>query len=82
MIVSKRYIAIYNEITLSCSHIPFVQKRAQIEMDNQGTSDGVDMSTLEREFEANREKVVNMLIDNVMQVDVSIPRVVQGKFGE
>ena len=51
-------------------------------MDNQGTSDGVDMSTLEREFEANREKVVNMLIDNVMQVDVSIPRVVQGKFGE
>ena len=51
-------------------------------MDNQGTSDGVDMRTLEREFEANREKVVNMLIENVMQVDVSIPRVVQGKFGE
>ena len=40
------------------------------------------MGTLEGEFAANREKVVSMLIDNVMQVDVSIPRVVQGKFGE
>ena len=40
------------------------------------------MGTLEGEFDANRAKVVDMLIDNVMQVDVSIPRVVQGKFGE
>ena len=40
------------------------------------------MAVLEREFKANREKVVNMLIENVMQVDMSIPRVVQGKFGE
>ena len=48
---------------------------------NQGT-DHVDMSVLENEFKTNREKVVNMLIENVMQVDVTIPRVVQGKFGD
>ena len=40
------------------------------------------MDVLEGEFDANREQVVNMLIEHVMKVDVSIPRVVQGKFGE
>ena len=40
------------------------------------------MSGLEGEFGANRERVVEMLIDNVLQVDCSIPRVVRGKFGE
>ena len=40
------------------------------------------MSVLENEFQTNREKVVNMLIEGVMDVDITIPRVVQGKFGE
>ena len=40
------------------------------------------MTQLESEFDTNKEKVVNMLIENCMSVDVSIPRVVKGKFGE
>ena len=43
---------------------------------------GAEMKKLEGEFEQNKEKVVDMLIDNVMAVDCSIPRVVRGKFGE
>ena len=40
------------------------------------------MRVLETEFKANRDKVVNLLIDSVLKVDMTIPRVVQGKFGE
>ena len=40
------------------------------------------MSVLEREFNSNRDAVVNLLIDSVLKVDMTIPRVVQGKFGE
>ena len=40
------------------------------------------MSVLNKEFEANKDPVVDMLIEHVMQVDCSIPRVVKGKFGE
>ena len=40
------------------------------------------MRVLENEFKANRDKVVNLLIDSVLKVDMTIPRVVQGKFGE
>ena len=60
-----------------------VQKKAVLDAEakNQGT-DGVDMSVLEQEFRANNEKVVNLLIDSVLKVDMTIPRVVQGKFGE
>ena len=43
---------------------------------------GADMTKLNAEFTENKEKVVEMLIENVMAVDCSIPRVVRGKFGE
>ena len=43
-------------------------------------NDDFDMEALEKQFEANKDKVVNMLIDQALHVDVSIPRVVQGKF--
>ena len=60
-----------------------MQKKAVLDAEakNQGT-DGVDMSVLEREFNSNRDAVVNLLIDSVLKVDMTIPRVVQGKFGE
>ena len=38
------------------------------------------MEVLEKQFEANKDKVINMLIEHAMHVDVSIPRVVQGNF--
>ena len=43
---------------------------------------GVEMKKLENEFEQNKDAVVDMLIENVMAVDCSIPRVVRGKFGD
>ena len=51
------------------------------EKSGQDTS-GAEMKKLENEFEQNKDKVVDMLIENVMAVDCSIPRVVRGKFGE
>ena len=32
------------------------------------------------EFDENKDKVVNMLIENVMKVDCEIPRVVKGDY--
>ena len=43
---------------------------------------GTDMSVIEREFETNKQTVIEMLIQNCMTVDTSIPRVVRGKFEE
>ena len=48
------------------------------EMQGQGSDD--QMSQIESEFNTNQQKVVEMLIDNCMNVDTSIPRVVCGKF--
>ena len=44
----------------------------------QGNSN--DMGVIEGEFERNKQTVIEMLIDNCMAVDCSIPRVVCGKF--
>ena len=38
------------------------------------------MNMIEQEFQQNRQKVVEMLIEHCMNVDTSIPRVVQGRF--
>ena len=37
---------------------------------------------LEQEFNQNKDKVVQMLIENCITVDTSIPRVVRGRFDE
>ena len=42
----------------------------------------MDFSIIEREFEDNKHKVIDLLIDNVINVDISIPRVVRGNFEE
>ena len=53
----------------------------QAENANQGGA-SISIGVLEREFHENKAKVVDMLIENCMQVDVSIPRVVRGNFEE
>jgi hypothetical protein len=39
---------------------------------------GVDMDTLQGEYEANQDAVIAMMIEACMKVDTSIPRVVRG----
>ena len=52
-----------------------------MESDNSGMGDGDNqMAQIEQEFEQNKQTVVEMLIENCMAVDTSIPRVVCGKF--
>ena len=51
------------------------------EMENEAGSGNIT-EVLEREFERNKDSVVEMLIKNCMHVDTSIPRVVRGKFDE
>ena len=51
------------------------------EMESEAGSGNIT-EVLEREFERNKDSVVEMLIKNCMTVDTSIPRVVRGKFDE
>ena len=43
---------------------------------------GTAMEVIEGEFERNKQTVIEMLIQNCMTVDTSIPRVVRGNFEE
>jgi hypothetical protein len=35
---------------------------------------------LQKDYDQNKEKVASMLVDNVMQVSIEIPKVVKGVF--
>ena len=41
-----------------------------------------DTSQIRREFDMNKDGVIDMLIQRCMEVDVSIPRVVRGDYEE
>ena len=56
------------------------QVKKQLESQDTSGQQGADMSVLEQEFEQNKEAVIEMLIQNCMTVDKSIPRVVRGDF--
>ena len=53
-----------------------------MDAENQKQGGGVEMSQLQAEFDANKEKVIDLLVDTVINVDISIPRVVCGNFEE
>ena len=53
-----------------------------IEQEHAREGDVNSMTVLNQEFEQNKLVVIDMLIENCMNVDISIPRVVRGKFGE
>ena len=63
--------------------ILFVQKRAMMEQESANQAGtGTSMEVIEGEFQRNKQTVIEMLIQNCMTVDTSIPRVVRGKFEE
>ena len=39
-----------------------------------------EIQAIKADFEANKEKVVELLLKNVMEVDIEIPKVVNGNF--
>ena len=41
-----------------------------------------DTSQIKREFDMNKDGVIDLLIQRCMEVDVSIPRVVRGDYDE
>ena len=50
--------------------------------ENQVKDGGSSLAQIEADFEGNKEEVIQMLIQNVMNVDIEIPKVVKGDFGE
>ena len=40
------------------------------------------MAVIEKDFKANKSAVIEMLIANVLNVNVEVPRVVKGNFDE
>ena len=54
--------------------------KSQMEHEKEGMSGDNQMQQIEAEFEQNKQSVIEMLINNCMAVDTSIPRVVCGRF--
>jgi hypothetical protein len=42
----------------------------------------LEIIEVEKEFNKNKDKVVDYLFENVIQVDIIVPEVVKGKFEE
>ena len=53
-------------------------------IDEEGASDGNneqrDMDNIQRDFQKNKETVVDLLVKNVLSVNIEIPKVVKGAF--
>ena len=57
--------------------------KEQIEREaNAGKTELVSMKTIERDYEINKDKVVELLVRNVLSVNIEIPKVVKGTFWE
>ena len=56
------------------------EKKAQIDRDAAGVNMGVSFEQLEGEYRKNRANVVELLLQNCVDVDLEIPRVVKGQF--
>ena len=55
--------------------------KEQIEREaNAGKTELVSMKTIERDYEINKDKVVELLVRNVLSVNIEIPKVVKGTF--
>ena len=59
-----------------------LQKKEMIELEAAKTGVQTDFSEIKNEFESNKAKVIDLLIENCINVDISIPRVVRGNFDE
>ena len=51
-----------------------------MERESAGQGDSGNMTVIEGEFNRNKQNVIEMLINNCMTVDTTIPRVVIGRF--
>ena len=53
-------------------------------IDEEGASDGnqeqKDMDNIHRDFQKNKDAVVDLLVKNVLSVNIEIPKVVKGAF--
>ena len=57
------------------------QIKDQIERDSANQqSAGVSFEQLEAQYHENKARVVDILIENTMNVDIEIPKVVKGQF--
>ena len=59
-------------------------REKELAQDNSGNDPNLNqenMDKLNQDYEDNRDEVVKMLIANIMNVNIEIPRVVKGDFG-
>jgi hypothetical protein len=57
-------------------------ERARNEQQSANASEQVSMESIHKDFLNNKDPVIEMLIKNVINVNVDIPRVVKGDFDE
>ena len=61
------------------------QRKKEIDQSHEYTGSGNDeemVAAISKDFDQNNEEVIEMLIRNVMNVNIDIPRVVKGNFEE
>ena len=56
------------------------QSEREIERSEKNASGAIDIEQLKADYEANRESVVDFLVEHCMKVDIEVPRVVKGDF--
>eukprot|EP00347_Sterkiella_histriomuscorum_P001535 403371662 len=58
--------------------------RLKQKIEEEGASDGSneqrDMDNIQKDFQKNKEAVVDLLVKNVLSVNIEIPKVVKGNF--
>ena len=92
---ARRLKGIKNDAEEELAEYKDIQKRKfdqalsekQAELDNMDQGEGGDstakaLEAVQADFAANSEEVIKMLIGNVMNVNIEIPRVIKGNFDE
>jgi hypothetical protein len=52
----------------------------RIENEARGEAQGTDIDSLQKDYQRNKETVVDLLVKNVLAVNIEIPKVVKGEF--
>ncbi len=57
-----------------------MKKRIEDEGKGDGNEEELEMKRIEGDYEKNKERVVELLVSNVLNVNIEIPKVVKGAF--
>jgi hypothetical protein len=57
-----------------------LKQKIQDENADDGNNEQKDLDNIQRDFQKNKDAVVDLLVKNVLSVNIEIPKVVKGDF--